>query len=307
MILGFDEVGRGAWAGPLVVGACLLPDDIVIEGLNDSKLVSKKKRVALVGEIKTKALDWSLGWVSADEIDKIGLSKALKLATQRAFDQISEKYDSIIIDGTVDFLGRDDVTVLKKADQLVPSVSAASILAKVARDEFMANLDNDEKYGNYQFSKHVGYGTKLHSDKIIEFGVCDLHRKYFKPIQKIMDIKESKTIAGTTKEIGNWGEDAACNYLIKKGYDILVRNWKTKLFEIDIVAEKDDIIYVVEVKTRKNSDFGGGIAAINKFKLGKMQLAVETIQQKYPEKEVKQLAIFVTGHQEDNLIEFLEI
>ncbi len=140
MILGIDEVGRGPWAGPLVVGAVVL-GDARIEGLTDSKKLSKKKLLQYDKLIRESALAIGLGWVSNDEIDDIGLSEALRLATIRAVEQVKTPYHEIIIDGTVNFLRETSkekyVTTMKKADLLISSVSAASIVAKVARDNYM--------------------------------------------------------------------------------------------------------------------------------------------------------------------------
>ena len=137
MILGIDEVGRGPWAGPLVVGAVVV-GGTTIEGLTDSKKLTKKRREALEPEILGKAAGWGLGWVTAEEIDVIGLSESLRLATRRAVEQVKASYHEIIIDGTINFLSDTSkgayVTTMPKAHLLVPSVSAASIIAKVARD-----------------------------------------------------------------------------------------------------------------------------------------------------------------------------
>ena len=176
-ILGIDEVGRGPWAGPLVVGACVL-GDAQIDGLTDSKKLTPKKREALAPIIREKAAV-GLGWVSAEELDRIGLSAALCKACREAVKQIHVPYHEIVIDGTVNFL-RDTplsgyVQVLKKADLLVPEVSAASIVAKVARDEYMYKLA--EKYPGYGFEKHVGYGTAAHKAALEKLGVCPEHRK----------------------------------------------------------------------------------------------------------------------------------
>jgi len=137
MIVGIDEVGRGAWAGPLVVGAVLL-GGATIDGLTDSKKLTKKQREQLDLEIRQKALGIGLGWVSAKHIDRIGLTEALKLASRRAIAHIRHDYKEVIIDGTFAFLDDPRVTVMAKADLLVPSVSAASIVAKVARDKLHA-------------------------------------------------------------------------------------------------------------------------------------------------------------------------
>ena len=129
MILGIDEVGRGPWAGPLVVGAVVLPEGLEIPGLTDSKKLSAKKRQVLDVEIRAKALGWGLGWVQPDELDTVGLSAALRLATIRAVEAVNTPYHEIVIDGTINFLKETSkgryVTTMPKADFLVPAVSAA--------------------------------------------------------------------------------------------------------------------------------------------------------------------------------------
>jgi ribonuclease HII len=185
MILGIDEVGRGPWAGPLVVGAVVL-GDVPIVGLTDSKKLTKKKRNEFDILIRKYAAGYGIGWVSAEEIDHIGLSRALVEATKRAVEQVHTPYDTIIIDGTVNFLAGTTkgkyVTTLIKADLLEPSVSAASIIAKVARDTFME--EQDALYPGYGFSSHVGYGTSFHIQAIEDLGVTPLHRLSFKPLMK---------------------------------------------------------------------------------------------------------------------------
>lgn len=183
MIVGIDEVGRGPWAGPVVFGAVVL-GDAAIEGLTDSKKLSKKRRVALDTEIREKALAFGLGWVHAEELDEVGLSEACRLACRRALEQIHVPYTQIIIDGTVNFLkdtGKGPyVTTMKQADLLVPSVSAASIIAKVTRDAYMTEQAGN--YPEYGFASHVGYGTAAHMAALKQFGVTPLHRKSFAPV-----------------------------------------------------------------------------------------------------------------------------
>jgi ribonuclease HII len=137
MILGIDEVGRGAWAGPLVVGAVVLGSEI--DGLTDSKVLSAKRREHFSDQVYSRAAAVSLGWIWPEEIDEIGLSRALREATARAVRGIHTPFHEIIIDGTVNFLAdtplAGHVKVLKKADLLIPTVSAAAIVAKVARDQ----------------------------------------------------------------------------------------------------------------------------------------------------------------------------
>jgi len=314
MILGIDEVGRGPWAGPLVVGAVVL-GDAKIKGLTDSKKLSKKRRQELAVEINQKALGMGLGWVSAEEIDEVGLSKALRLATKRAVEQVKAPYHEIIIDGTVNFLSGTSkgkfVTTLKKADLLIASVSAASIVAKVARDDYMTK--QDEVYLGYSFASHVGYGTAKHRLAIDELGVTPLHRLSFEPLKKyskgrsaetfhdqdgftpgttrvptpgrtwvadVLSRKDSqpnyaKLDSSTTKQIGDMAEDMAAEYLQNGGHEVLERNWKTKFCEIDIVSKKAGTIYFVEVKYRKVAKWGDGLDAITKTKLKQMKFASE--------------------------------
>ena len=183
VIVGVDEVGRGCWAGPLVAGAVILNGPI--NGLKDSKKLSKKQRESLAAEIQLQAMAIGLGWVQSAEIDEIGLTAAVKLAMERALQQIRIDYDELIIDGNFNFFPENaKAKAVIKADDSVPSVSAASIVAKVARDKYMYELAGD--YMNYQFAKHVGYGTALHLELLKKFGVSDMHRRSFKPVAALV-------------------------------------------------------------------------------------------------------------------------
>ena len=188
MILGIDEVGRGPWAGPLVVGAVVLQDGEEFAGLTDSKKLTAKKRAVLDSAIREKALGWGLGWVHAEELDQLGLSQALRVATIRAVEAVTTPYHEIIIDGTINFLSETAkgqyVTTLPKADFLIPAVSAASIIAKVARDTYMEQ--QDAQYPEYGFASHVGYGTAKHQQALEAHGVTSLHRRSFAPIAKLV-------------------------------------------------------------------------------------------------------------------------
>ncbi|HJP81049.1 MAG TPA: ribonuclease HII [Candidatus Saccharimonadales bacterium] len=184
MIVGIDEVGRGAWAGPLAVGAVLL-GDVSIEGLTDSKKLTRQQRTELDLEIRQKAQGIGIGWVSPSIIDKIGLTAALKLASSRALAHIRHEYKEIVIDGNIAFIDDPRVRVLKKADLLIPSVSAASIIAKVARDNYMKHLD--KVFPGYRFSSHVGYGTSAHRATILEKGVSPIHRVSYTPLHSHRD------------------------------------------------------------------------------------------------------------------------
>lgn len=184
MILGVDEVGRGCWAGPVVAGAVLL--DIPIPGLRDSKKLTKLQRERLDREIRLQAVDFGVGWVAPAEIDEIGLTAAVGLAMERAVANITQPYDKLIIDGNYNFLPAIPVsTCIVKADDTIPAVSAASILAKVARDAYMGKAATE--YPGYAFERHVGYGTLAHRLALQALGVCDLHRRSFAPIRALLE------------------------------------------------------------------------------------------------------------------------
>ena len=264
--MGIDEVGRGPWAGPLVVGAVVL-GDASIEGLTDSKKLTKKKRELLDGEIRAKAAGFGLGWVTAEELDEVGLSQALRTATIRAVEQVKAPYHEIIIDGTINFLKETSkgqfVTTLAKADLLIPAVSAASIIAKVARDAFMT--DQDALLPGYGFAGHVGYGTAAHRQAIENLGVTPLHRLSFAPLKKYDHIV-------TTKQKGDTAENLVASQLETNGHTILDRNWRSRWCELDIVSMKDNVMYAIEVKYRKK---GGGLTVMTPKKLTHLRFAME--------------------------------
>lgn len=312
MILGIDEVGRGPYAGPLVIGACILGDwqnsenTEWIEKLTDSKKLSAKRRDELYVLIKEKALAAATGWVSSVEIDEIGLSEALRLATRRAVEQIQKTkvpFSEIIIDGTMNFLAGTKlekyVSTLKKGDFLVKEISAASILAKVERDNYMAKLD--AVYPEYGFGKHVGYGTAAHQKAMEEFGLTPEHRRSFRPVREIAEGKITakpktatrlKTVAEpkntseqkiTNKQLGDQGEQTVVDFLVAAEHEIVARNYKTKLFEVDIISRKDRVLYFTEVKYRGGSDFGAGLDFIDQKKQQKMRLSVKGFMTVNPE------------------------
>jgi ribonuclease HII len=180
--LGLDEVGRGSWAGPLVAGAVVLGRPI--KGLKDSKLLTRAQRLELSKKIEENALAIGLGWVEPATIDKVGLTVSVRLAMQQALHAIEAQYDELIIDGNFNFFPNNEkAKAVIKADNFVPAVSAASIVAKVARDGFMIKMA--KQYGKYGFDRHVGYGTALHQQMLKLHGICELHRRSFQPIRAL--------------------------------------------------------------------------------------------------------------------------
>lgn len=185
-MLGIDEVGRGCWAGPVVAGAVVLMEPL--DGVTDSKLLSPDRRRVLATQIHEQALACGLGWVPAEEVDMLGLTGAVRLAMQRAT-AVAEAalepgalVEDIVIDGSYNFLADDGrARTVVKADLTIPAVSAASIIAKVARDQWMAQAA--QQFPGYGFERHVGYGTAAHRQALVRQGICTLHRKSFRPIQ----------------------------------------------------------------------------------------------------------------------------
>ncbi len=179
IILGVDEVGRGSWAGPLVAGAVILKSPI--DGLTDSKLLSKKQREKLSAQILQFSDAYALGWVSPKIIDKLGLTASVRLAMQRAVKRISVSYDQLIVDGNINYLSSIAKSkAIVRADLSVASVSAASVIAKVARDEYMKN--QSMLYPQYGFDSNVGYGTAKHLSALKLVGLCPLHRLSYRPV-----------------------------------------------------------------------------------------------------------------------------
>lgn len=176
-VCGVDEAGRGPLAGPVYAAAVILPDGVIPEGVNDSKKLSEKKREALFNIITEEALDYSISYATAEEIDDINILQATFLAMKRAIDGLKTKADYAMIDGNrmppLDIPGETIV----KGDANSASIAAASILAKVSRDRFMLKMA--EKYPQYQFEKHKGYGTKLHYQRLDEYGPSEIHRQTF--------------------------------------------------------------------------------------------------------------------------------
>lgn len=184
LIAGVDEVGRGPLVGAVVTAAVILDPNNPIEGLGDSKKLSEKKRLLLAQEIKQKALAWSLGRAEPAEIDDLNILHATMLAMQRAIKSLKIRPHFVLVDGNR--IPELDIPAqaIVKGDSLVPEISAASILAKVARDAEMLALD--KQFPQYAFAQHKGYPTKLHLQKLAEFGVLPQHRRSFAPVRKLM-------------------------------------------------------------------------------------------------------------------------
>lgn len=178
LVCGVDEAGRGPLAGPVCAAAVILPEGAVIEGLNDSKKLSEKKREALFDLVKETAIAWSVAFASVQEIEEHNILNATFIAMNRAIEGLQTKADFALVDGNrVPKEIKIPCETVVKGDSLSMSIAAASILAKVTRDRLMLELD--EKYPMYEFKKHKGYGTALHMDLIRKYGPSECHRPSF--------------------------------------------------------------------------------------------------------------------------------
>lgn len=178
LIGGVDEAGRGPLAGPVFAACVILEEGVLIDGVNDSKKLSEKKREQLFDVICEKAKAFGIGSASVEEIDALNILNATFLAMKRAVEQLPQKPDVLLVDGNQAPKGVNlPVRTLEKGDTLSLSVAAASILAKVSRDRLMKELSKD--YPLYRFEKHKGYGTALHRELILAYGPSDMHRKTF--------------------------------------------------------------------------------------------------------------------------------
>lgn len=183
LVVGVDEVGRGCWAGPLVAGAVILRQPI--DGITDSKKLSRRQREAFDRLIREQAVMFGIGWVDPRVIEALGMTESVRLAFTRALAAITCSYSRLIIDGNINYFPGDTrAQAIIRADATIAAVSAASIIAKVARDHYM--LEISRTFPGYGFEKHVGYGTALHIQALRQYGVCSLHRRSFKPIMKLL-------------------------------------------------------------------------------------------------------------------------
>ena len=187
VVAGIDEVGRGAWAGPVVAGCVILPKKIYLPRVADSKILSAKIREKLFKEIVATAIDWTIGIVWQDVIDEIGIMEANIEAINQALTQLKIDPEFLLIDKLgrrqIKFFNSPPYKLIIDGDYKVTSIAAASIVAKVTRDKIMT--EHSEKYPEYHFAQHKGYGTKLHHKMIKKHGPCHFHRKSFRPIKNL--------------------------------------------------------------------------------------------------------------------------
>ena len=257
LVAGIDEVGRGPLAGPVVAAAVILPKECKIEGVNDSKKLSAKKREELYDIILEKAVSYGIGVVSNERIDEINILQATYEAMREALSQLKPKAEYILADAVTIPMVSTPQRGIVKGDAKSMSIGAASIVAKVYRDRMMEAYE--EVYPGYGFASNKGYGAAEHIEGIRKQGITPIHRKTF--------VKNFLPQDGdTATDKGHRGEVLAAKQMEKMGYEILERNFHALKGEIDIIAKKENVIVFTEVKYRKNEEMGTPAEAVNHWK-----------------------------------------
>lgn len=273
-IAGVDEAGRGPLAGPVVAAAVILPLEVLIPGLNDSKALTPDRRSSLYERITETSVAQGIGEASAEEIDRINILQATYLAMRRAIKRLGVAPDRVLVDGAgVPGSPYRELAVVD-GDAVSLSIAAASILAKVTRDRKMAAFHRE--FPEYGFEDHKGYGSADHRRALRIHGPCRIHRMSFRGVRSTNHAGSAPEFAGTTGgttdedrrsprvrnaqtqlfRTGRRGENAAAAMLARKGYRILRRNYRAGGGEIDLIVSRDHVLAFVEVKTAAAKSFG---------------------------------------------------
>lgn len=261
LLCGVDEAGRGPLAGDVYAAAVILPKGYILEGLNDSKKLTEKKREILYDEIIQNAVSYCIAAATIEEIEQLNILNATFLAMRRAVEGLSVSPKLVLVDGNQNPHLSVHSRCVVKGDATSACIAAASILAKVARDRYMQQIAKD--YPQYQFEKHKGYGTKLHYQMLDEYGVSQIHRPSF--LKKYLSQKQNET-----QLKGVAGEQIASEHLMKQGYSILAKNFHAPYGEVDMIAQKENILVFVEVKTRNPMGMMTAKEAVGKSKQQKL-------------------------------------
>ncbi|HIQ99977.1 MAG TPA: ribonuclease HII [Candidatus Scybalocola faecavium] len=259
-ICGIDEAGRGPLAGPVVAGAVVLPKDSRILYLNDSKKLTPARREELYDVIMEEAVSVGVGIVDAQRIDEINILQATYEAMRQAISKLSVKPD-VLLNDAVRIPGVDIMQVpIIKGDAKSLSIAAASVIAKVTRDRMMQ--DYDQIFPGYGFAQNKGYGTQGHMDKLKADGPSPIHRATF--IGGILSGEKKKTADHHAR--GTYFETGAAAFLEKNGYEILVRNYRCVMGEVDMIGKDGDTYAFVEVKYRADKNMGSPQEAVDEKK-----------------------------------------
>ena len=285
VLCGVDEAGRGPLAGPVVAAALILPEAGVPEGINDSKVLSPKKRETLFEALLETAVSWGIGVESSERIDSINILQATYRAMKSAVENLTVRPDLLLNDAVrIPGLAYPQIPIIK-GDAKSRVIAGASILAKVTRDRMMEALDRE--YPMYGFARHKGYGTKEHMEAIERYGLSPVHRKSFckKFLEGTASIlpddgffpKDSAPLfpVRDTRRIGSHYEERAARYLRERGVCILVKNFRTRFGEIDLIGRDKEFIVFFEVKYRRNDNWGFSLEAVDEKKQAKIKKTAE--------------------------------
>ena len=275
-VAGVDEAGRGPLAGPVVAAACVLPPDETFYGLNDSKKMTPRRRDVLYEQLCEKAV-FAVGIVSPNVIDRINILQATCQAMRQAVAKLASPPDYVLFDALIPSGFQLPARAILKGDANVNAIAAASILAKVTRDRLM--IEFDERYPEYGFAAHKGYGTRHHVNAIRTFGPCPIHRHSF--LGNILP--EDKRIPPHL-QAGEKAEQFVAQQLQAQGYEILDARYAiTGYGELDIVCRKNKVLYFVEVKARTEaaSVFGDSADAIDRGKRERIKIAAACYLERY--------------------------
>jgi ribonuclease HII len=265
LLAGADEAGVGALAGPVCAAVVVMPVDLRLPDVNDSKQLSPKMRESLFSLVITNARDYQVAMVSPAEIDAVNIYQATNLAVERAFWGLHIMPELLLTDGRIKPRLTCNMLPLIKGDARSHTIACASILAKVSRDHLMAQMD--ERYPGYNFAGHKGYATKEHLKYIDQLGPSPIHRLCYSPV--------GRSYQNAISAEGNYGEDLACLHLLDKGYFILARNYTRGKGEIDIIARDGATLVFVEVKTSYGGDKGDVAKRVGSAKTERIVLAAK--------------------------------
>ncbi|MCP4646145.1 MAG: ribonuclease HII [bacterium] len=270
-IAGLDEAGRGPLAGPLVACALILPESFDNSVLTDSKKISDTSRRTLKPLIETASRAVSLGIVTASEIDKNRMSWAVRASFKRAMKPLLKQADAFLVDGNSVTGLEGPSRFLVKGDSKSLSIAAASIIAKVTRDDIM--LKAHKEYPEYGFNRHKGYGTPDHIRAIREHGPCPLHRMSFAPLSAMYQTGQMSLFPLDVPNPGRAAETRAARYYKNLGYTILEKNWRSASGEIDLIVKKNNTVTFVEVKSTHTGHSTEALGKIDRAKIGRIRNA----------------------------------
>ena len=284
-VAGIDEVGRGPLAGPVIASAVILPCNVKLPEVNDSKKLSEKKRERLFDEIISTAVAVGIGVIHEKDIDKINILQATYKAMQMAVGQLRVKPEVLLVDGRRADIKHFKQESILKGDSKSLSIAAASIIAKVTRDHMMINYD--KVFPQYGFARHKGYGSRGHIEIIKTYFATPIHRQSFKPV---LDYLPSFKYYKEKRLVGLLGQQLAACFLIKDGYEIFEMNYNVaKIGKVDIISKFDKIIIFTIVKTQvKGDDWDETDNQIDEFRGGQIRdIAYHYIDQNELDNEIR--------------------